>query len=234
MNKKDILKGKFDKKSVDSLSTKEKSDMIYSLHSPCTKEVSARLKPHPLEGIGEFGIENITKFLKLCMKTNQDNVEWFLLHITDFIRCDHDMKKSKKIISEFQKVKTFNILSKYLAKDKGTTPWKSTEIDKYNVWFSGNSLFPLEDEIKRIEEKKKSDTKKEEEKTKKRVVSEMIQKKVRKNIKKFEVDTILYLDELFSKGQITKEYYNTFVKKVHMIGYKTTSVVFSNFETWMI
>jgi hypothetical protein len=50
-----------------------------SFHS---KHYSAN-KRYLFKNIGEVRIKNIIEFLKLCLETNQDNIEWFLLHIVD-------------------------------------------------------------------------------------------------------------------------------------------------------
>jgi len=76
MKKDDILKGKFNKKLIDSLTTEQKSDWIYTLHDP-------KQFPKPLKDVDDVGAKNIVKFLKLCITTNTDNVEWYLLHIID-------------------------------------------------------------------------------------------------------------------------------------------------------
>jgi len=148
MNKQDILKGDFDEDSIDALTHEEKSDLIYSFHS---KEEGA-YSNSPLKDLNEEEIENIIKFLKLCMKTNQDNVEWFLLHILDRISND-TYEKNIKFTFKFKDVKTFNLMTKYYEKKY---PYVTKE-DIYNVWIFGHNHRPLQDEILRLQKKREDD-----------------------------------------------------------------------------
>lgn len=144
MKKSDILSGNFSKETVDSLSVDEKSKLIYSFH--CKKR--SAYDRYLFKNIGEVRIKNMIEFLKLCLETNQDNVEWFLLHIVDSLS-QENFKKTRLFIVAFRDTPTFKVFNLY--RDN-----KREEMNKQikSVWVSGRNHLPFEVEKKRIENEK--------------------------------------------------------------------------------
>ena len=141
MNKTDILNGKFNKKVVNSLSKEEKTDLIFSLHDSEVDRFPFTRKP--LSNIGPIKIKNIIKFLKLCIDTNLDNIEWYLFHLVDSIYSTKTNNKTKKFAQSFKNVKFNHQMNDYM---KGKEPPCISD----NVWFGGRTHRPLEEEKERI------------------------------------------------------------------------------------
>lgn len=161
MKKIDILKGKFNEESVNSLSVKEKSDLIFSLHDrkkiideDYEGGIHYTRPKEVLRNINDIQIKNIINFLKLCLSTNKDNVEWFLLYIVDCslrIRKEDDLKKADKKLSYFKEFLDFNFNifnSEKLKEINRNIQCDNYKKDFYNVWVKGNTCFPFESQIK--------------------------------------------------------------------------------------